>query len=167
MEVFYQAHAASLWLGLAIATIVIFAWLALIQMRLGRLEPRERGSLTPEASQTLSDCLAQVTDLRRMVETLGEDLDRSLQSFGIVRFNPFPDMGGDQSFSIALADAQGNGLVISSLYGRTVSRVYAKPLRNWDSPYTLTDEEKEAIARARSRVEGHKHVPVQEHSSST
>jgi len=67
---------------------------------------------------------------------------------GVVRFNPFSDVGGDQSFAIALVDGHGNGVVISSLYGRHDIKVYAKPLKKWESEYTLTDEEKQAIAHA-------------------
>ena len=49
---------------------------------------------------------------------------------------------------MALVDGHGNGVVISSLYGRHDLKVYAKPLKKWESEYTLTDEEKEAIAQA-------------------
>ncbi|MEA3459925.1 MAG: DUF4446 family protein, partial [Chloroflexota bacterium] len=132
-----------------VVVIAMLAWLVVIQVRLRRLGRQQTGLVAPEAGQALDDCLAQVTDLKHTVEILGENLNRSLQACGIVRFNPFSDTGGDQSFVIALADAHGNGVVISSLYSRTRSRVYAKPLRNWGSSYTLTDEEREAIARAR------------------
>ena len=72
----------------------------------------------------------------------------SLQHLGVVRFNPFHDTGGDQSFAIALVDGHGNGVVLSSLHARDVTRVYAKPLQKWESTYSLTDEEKRAIALA-------------------
>jgi Protein of unknown function (DUF4446) len=72
----------------------------------------------------------------------------SLQHLGVVRYNPFHDTGGDQSFAIALVDGHGNGVVLSSLHARDVTRVYAKPLLKWESTYSLTDEEKKAIALA-------------------
>ena len=56
-------------------------------------------------------------------------LRHSLQSLGVVRFNPFSDVGGDQSFAVAMVDGHGNGVVISSLYGRHDVKVYAKPLK--------------------------------------
>ena len=65
-----------------------------------------------------------------------------------MRFNPFSDTGGDQSFSIALLDGAGDGLVISSLFGRSETRVFAKPVQGGQSKYTLTDEEQEAIQLA-------------------
>ncbi len=74
----------------------------------------------------------------------------SLQKIGVVRFNPFSDMGGNQSFAIALLDSQHNGFVISSLFIKEGNRVYAKAVVNGASEYTLSHEEKEAISRATS-----------------
>ena len=53
---------------------------------------------------------------------------RALQRIGLVRFNPFEDTGGNQSFALALLDAHGNGLVVSSLHSRTGTRVYGKAI---------------------------------------
>ena len=53
---------------------------------------------------------------------------RAFQRVGLVRFNPFEDTGGNQSFALALLDAEGNGWVLSSLHARTGTRVYAKPI---------------------------------------
>lgn len=74
---------------------------------------------------------------------------RSLQQVGIVRFNPFRDTGSDQSYSLALLDGHGDGVVLSSLYGRNGVRVYAKPVQDGTSQYTLSEEEQEAIQQAR------------------
>jgi hypothetical protein len=92
---------------------------------------------------------AQVQDVRRLAERLERGSHLSLQHLGLVRFNPFHDTGGDQSVAIALADDYGNGFVLSSLHSRDATRVYAKPLMGWESTYSLTDEEKQAIAMAR------------------
>ncbi|MGQ9457218.1 MAG: DUF4446 family protein, partial [Anaerolineae bacterium] len=70
------------------------------------------------------------------------------QHLGVGRFNPCPDPGGNQSFAIALVDGRGNGVVLSSLHAREGTRVYAKPLKKWESDYALTEEEKQAIALA-------------------
>ena len=76
---------------------------------------------------------------------------RSLQHIGLVRFNPFDDTGSDQSFAIALLDDDRDGIVISSLHGRSNTRVFAKPVTNAGSPHNLSDEEEQAI---RIAVEG-------------
>ncbi|HOB19656.1 MAG TPA: DUF4446 family protein [Candidatus Atribacteria bacterium] len=71
-----------------------------------------------------------------------------VQHIGIVRYNAFDNMGGDQSFSIAMLDDRGDGFVITSLYGRNTSTTFAKPVKARQSTYPLTDEEKEAIERS-------------------
>ncbi len=71
-----------------------------------------------------------------------------LQHIGVVRFNPFADKGGDQSFVVAILDAHADGVVLSGLHTRMDSRVYAKPIVGGTSNYALTEEEKEAITRA-------------------
>jgi hypothetical protein len=72
----------------------------------------------------------------------------SLQKFGIVRYNAFEEMGGNLSFSLAILDDHGDGLVLTSINGRADSRSYAKPVKGLSSTHTLSDEEREAIASA-------------------
>lgn len=78
-----------------------------------------------------------------------EELSRkTIQKVGIVRFNPFNGMGGDQSFAIALLDDRNTGFVISSLFVGEGNRVYAKALKNGKSDHALSAEEKQAIEKA-------------------
>jgi hypothetical protein len=76
---------------------------------------------------------------------------RSLQHIGLVRFNPFEDTGSDQSFAIALLDDARDGVVISSLHGRSNTRVFAKPVTSGASAHALSEEETQAI---RIAIEG-------------
>ena len=74
---------------------------------------------------------------------------RSVHKVGIVRFNPFKDIGGDQSFALALLDGKDSGLVISSLHTREGTRIYSKPVsKGIAEKYTLTEEEEKAIKEA-------------------
>jgi hypothetical protein len=73
-----------------------------------------------------------------------------LRKVGVVRFNPFQDSGGDQSFAIALLDQGGTGLIISSLHGRTETRIFAKQVTDGRSKHALSDEEQQAIREALS-----------------
>jgi len=66
----------------------------------------------------------------------------------MIRFNPFNETGGNQSFSVAILDGNDCGIVISSLFSRNENRVYGKPIKNGVSEFPLTDEEKEAIRLA-------------------
>jgi len=91
--------------------------------------------------------------LSRLEETLITNLvneEKHIQKCGLVRFQAFQNTGGDQSFAVALLDAKGTGIVISSLFGRDESRVYCKPVENGGSSYPLSKEEKEAIQKAAS-----------------
>lgn len=101
--------------------------------------------------------VSRIDDLQEEVRTLRETLRRvelmqiaTVQRVGIVRFNPFNDVGGNQSFAIALLDGRDNGIVLSSLFVRESTRIYAKPVRNGESDYPLTDEEVLAIDHARN-----------------
>jgi hypothetical protein len=74
------------------------------------------------------------------------------QKISIVRFNPFGDTGGDQSFVLAVLDAHDSGYVITSIHGREGTRVYVKPVDDGKSKYPLSDEEKQALSRATKRI---------------
>jgi len=76
---------------------------------------------------------------------------RGIQRVGVVRYNPFRDMGGNQSFSIAMLDMENSGLVISTLATRDGTRVFSKPIINGDcKDFPLIEEEKKAIKEAKS-----------------
>lgn len=75
---------------------------------------------------------------------------KAFQRVGLVRYNPFEDTGGNQSFALALLDASGDGWVLSSLHARQGTRVYAKEVRGGRSEAGLSSEETAAIAQATS-----------------
>lgn len=105
--------------------------------------------------KNLKEALAQLKQLEKSFGELSVELASlkkqggfSIQRVGIVRFNPFSEVGGDQSFSIALLDGEDNGVTITSLYSREGNRLYGKPIKKGSSTYTLSAEEKEAINKA-------------------
>jgi hypothetical protein len=79
---------------------------------------------------------------------LHDQMSTSVQRVGLVRYDAFEDMGGHLSFSAALLDADGNGLVITSINGRQDTRCYAKPVESWTSGHNLSEEEEQAIRLA-------------------
>jgi hypothetical protein len=138
---------------LALAGVVFL--LARQQRMLGQYQHMMAGTSGGNLEAMLNDHIAQVRETSARVEVVDELAHRlekaaffSLQHLGVVRYNPFHDTGGDQSFAIALVDGHGNGVVLSSLHARDATRVYAKPLQKWESTYPLTEEEKQAIALA-------------------
>ena len=141
---------------LALGGVVLL--MARQQRLLGQYQHLMTGTSGGNLESMLHDHISKVREAEtrvNAVERLARQLEKaayfSMQHMGVVRFNPFQDMGGDQSFAVALVDGHGNGVVLSSLHGRDATRVYAKPLKAWESTYSLTDEEKQAIALAHNR----------------
>lgn len=87
----------------------------------------------------------EVESYYRLIKKMAEN---SVQHVGLVRFNAFSNTGSDLSFAVALLDHHGDGLVLSSIYGRNESHAYAKPVSKGVSSYNLSDEEREAINKA-------------------
>ena len=83
------------------------------------------------------------TDKRQQVQIEG-----SVRRVGVLRYDAFEDVGGRLSFSCALLDDHGTGVVLTSLNGRQETRVYAKPVTTGQSSYNLSQEEAEAIRQA-------------------
>ncbi len=103
----------------------------------------------------ISRSIRSVRDMDQRIENLSADLRDhaaltrlALQRFAVVRYNAFDDMGGQLSFSAALLDDHGDGIVVTSINGRTETRTYAKPVKALASPHNLSEEEREAIAGA-------------------
>ena len=150
---------AGLALGLSLILVVLAVWQG---TRLGQLERQmhalRKGSgksgplslieLIEAQGASIEAARADIEALKQSVETLERSVARSVQCVGLVRFNPFQDTGGDQSFALALLDAQGNGVVMSSLHSRTVTRFYAKAIKGGTSQLSLSAEEAQALQEA-------------------
>ncbi len=87
-------------------------------------------------------------DLQKEHEILKEQVIQGIHNPGLIRFNAFDNMGSDLSFSLALLDRRGDGVVLTGLYGRDETRLYAKPIRRGISDYSLTEEEMKAVQRS-------------------
>lgn len=87
-------------------------------------------------------------ELNKFAHYLEKMALQSVQKVGVIRFNPFRDVGGDQSFCIAFLNAQNSGFTLSSLFTKEGARIYTKPITNSNSSYPLTQEEKDAIETA-------------------
>lgn len=83
-----------------------------------------------------------------LVKNLDSDIEKCIQKVGMVRYNAFQDTGSDLSFALALLDEKNNGVVLNGIYSREMSNIYAKPVEGGESPYTTSEEEREAIKKA-------------------
>ena len=90
----------------------------------------------------------QNSDLQLVCKEISNQMSGCIQKIGIVRYNAFKDTGSDLSFALALLDENNTGVVMNGIYSREMSNIYAKPVENGSSKYTLSSEEKEAIDKA-------------------
>jgi len=120
-----------------------------------RRTDRSAQSTGDRAESALEEHAGAIQQLREAVKQLAESdarlrehLARSVQRVGLIRYDAFEDMGGHLSFSLALLDEAGDGVVVSAINGRQDTRVYAKPVEAGDSGHNLSDEEADAIRQA-------------------
>lgn len=109
--------------------------------------------------ETVLDYIKQVNLMKNSVyslemnhEKLCEKTKKSIQQVGFLRYNAFSDMGSDLSFSAALLDDDSNGIVITNIYAKDESNVYAKPITAGTSSYALSSEEKEVVEIAMNKA---------------
>lgn len=96
----------------------------------------------------IGEIFQQLEEQNAQREYLADVLAGAVQRVAVVRYDAFEDMGGKMSFSVALLDDNGDGVVLTSIYGRNENRVYAKALRRGSSSHVLSREEAEAVRRA-------------------
>lgn len=124
------------------ALLLALTALALTVAALRRTQ-RSRGSSTDELPE-------DVHGLRQEVAALKREAGDALRHLAVVRYDAFGDMGGHLSWSLALLDDGGHGVVMTSIHGRSEARTYAKNISGWTCEQQLSPEEEEAISHARA-----------------
>jgi hypothetical protein len=139
---------------------VIFIWISILSVFLFRMIGHYNRLTYGTTKQGLKELLeeiltnqgnlyAQTSHLQQALNELAADGKLHIQKVGLVRFNPFSDTGGSQSFTLALLDGHDNGLVMTSLYARTGNRWYVKEvIAGKGKEYELSKEEQNAIHKA-------------------
>lgn len=120
-----------------------------------------KGSNHKSFKSILEDILAKIDlhgsdieQLKKYCDNLLREGNLHIQKVGLLRFNPFKDTGGDQSFILSLVDANDTGIIISALYSRSGTRWYAKKVINGKgSDYELSEEEKKVLKAATTKKE--------------
>jgi Protein of unknown function (DUF4446) len=143
--------------ALAVAT---FAWRRAAETN-RRLDAITRGDDGRSLQGVLETHLGRVAEVAGAVDRLGVRTGaleagsrKAFQRIGLIRFNPFEDTGSNQSFALALLDADDDGVVISSLHARGGTRIYAKAVAAGRPEAALSDEEAQALALARGAAAG-------------
>jgi len=139
----------------AVLLILLIIWVVRLETKLRRLMGGKNASTLEHLIQDIHSELQNARRFRdesaRYLETVERRLRRSIQGVETLRFNPFQGsgFGGNQSFSTALANEEGDGVI---LYSRERTSVYSKPLKNFSSEHELSDEEKKVIEQVQKRV---------------
>jgi hypothetical protein len=136
-----------------------FVWVLARMGKLARLYARlTRGTSGGNLEEILHGYMGTVTDVAQRMEAmegtvarLGDNQQHCLQKVGLVRFDAFEEVGGEQSFAVAMLDAQHTGVVLSSVYSRADVRVYAKSVRDGQPSHPLTQEEQRALAQTEGK----------------
>ena len=138
---------------LALALIWGATWAVITEKRLKKFFLGKKGK---DLEDTILFLEKEIERLNKARENLDKEVSelrvkqkKSVRGLETVRFNPFPDQGGNQSFAIGMLNEEGDGVVISSLYARDRMSVFAKPVKNGKSTYELTEEEREALEKAK------------------
>jgi len=137
-------------LGMTVLILLALIIFISINLKLARMNKRYntmmKGMDGVNIEQLLLNHIEQVKETVGKVDRLSIDCEKiretakkNIQKVGVIRFNAFEDMGSDLSFAIALLDYQNDGMVMSSIYSRSESRMYAKPILAGQSSYLLTD----------------------------
>ncbi|MEK7459767.1 MAG: DUF4446 family protein [Patescibacteria group bacterium] len=137
---------------LGLIVLVESIWIIKTESRLRRFFLGKKGKDLEETILFLQNEINNLKQAREKMEKdiviLNEKLRKSIRGLDILRFNPFPDQGSNQSFAIGMLNEDKDGIVISSLYSRERMSVFAKPIKNGKSEYELSDEEKEVLKKA-------------------
>ena len=135
-----------------VGLLIMSAQVRRMNRRIDRLTSGTNGS---NLEETLAAHLAAVAQAVRRMETLEQTvgvlqakIPLCLQKTGLIRYDAFDDVGGAQSFSLALLDANGDGVVVTGVYGRNDSRVYSKSVQNGRASHALSQEEEQALRQA-------------------
>lgn len=146
--------AASVFISVFSLLIAIFVFFKnqKLEKRLSAFMTGKDGSsleqVLTQHGETMKKMGAEMGELLKASEYLHRAIQNSLRKVAFERYNPFPGVGGNQSFTLVLLDAFNSGVVISSVHNRDATRVYAKSVKNGSPLHTLSEEEDRVLKNA-------------------
>jgi hypothetical protein len=158
-----RPFALEITLGLALLSLILLVMTVALSARLARTSRLVRSLMTgPDGAdleamlrgyaQRVQTVESQQGQVEAALSSLTAQLRGCVQNVGLVRFDAFGDVSGGQSFSVALLDGGGNGVVVTGLFGRSDSRCFGKSIRNGASEQALAQEEEQALEIALGRA---------------
>ncbi len=138
---------------LAVAVVILLIYVIYLHIKINRFTRGETGA---SLESLIKQCVDSVSDIEKKNElisehalSLNERVSHALRNAQTIRYKAFEAGGSNQSFSIALLNEKGNGVIITSLHARDRISTFAKPIEKYLSSYDLTEEEESVIAQAR------------------
>ena len=136
--------------------IILLLWNVYLHFGLFKVKKRSRIFFENKEAKDLEDIIygqvkktdkigVEIKELTESDKKIRENLSKCVQKVGVVRFNPFENVGGNQSFAIALLDNCLDGVIILSLYSRDGVRTYSRLIKKGKAEHKLSTEEEEAI----------------------
>ena len=137
---------AALWL---FALTLAYAWILRLFLRLtGKVKGENLQKVLEAVLEGEALNAKQLSALKVELGRLEEAGRWHIQKVGIVRFNPFKEIGGEHSFSLALLDGRDTGIVLTGIHTRERTRIYTKQIKNGKCEFELSSEEKRALIKA-------------------
>ena len=166
-EVFFGQN-LDLWISIILTVLVLVLGLVIYDIYNHRklkaryevfmgINKKRRNDVNME--KLLVECVAKAesidekyTKVLEIVQDMNKNMKYCCQKVGIVRYNPFEEMGGNLCFAVAILDAEDTGIVINGIHSRSGTFTYAKPVELGVSTYILSKEEQEAIDKAKNNA---------------
>lgn len=147
MQVFFVLSVFGLWL--IAVSIVLYRIFALFNKLTRGVEVFDLKKILEKVLLQEESNEKEIGELIRRLNIEEESGKLHVQKVGLVRFNPFKELGGDHSFSLAILDGEDSGVVITSLHTRDRTRVYMKEIKKGKSDSDLSEEEKKSLSKAK------------------
>ncbi len=133
--------------------LLILSWIIITEYRFRKFFAGTKAKNLEEVMLTLGEQMKDIKDVEIAINkhliNVDKRLDRSIRNIETIRFNPFLDAGGNQSFAISFLNDEGDGVIISSLYARDRMSIFAKPIIKGKSEFELSEEEKEVLEKSK------------------
>lgn len=147
----FLTHSPVLILSTALAIVTLYAMY--LDHKIHRFTRGQSGASLEEIMKACVDSVSKIEERNEFISkhalTLDERVSHALRNAQTIRYKAFDANGSNQSFSIALLNEKGNGVIISSLHSRDRMSTFAKPVQNYESTYELTEEETLTVTDAK------------------
>lgn len=136
----------------SVVLLVLF-WIVFTEYRFRKFFAGTKAKNLEEVMIKLGEQMKEIQGAEEKIKNhlmvVDQRLNKSIRSVETIRFNPFLDAGGNQSFAISFLNDEGDGVIMSSLYARDRMSIFAKPILKGKSEFELSEEEKEVLEKSK------------------